>query len=345
MNYQDYEAEDFLMDESFKKWLLTPDPETSRFWEKWLSRHPEKVETVKEARQLFLLLSFKNRPFTPQDSQQVWQAIQAGSAQPKPVQPLHQSWFTQWRRVAAVVAGFLLIGVGYFTWSSFQRTTEYLTSYGETRLIYLPDSSQVTLNANSQLAFSTAWEPARPREVWLKGEAFFHVRKKPAVGQSGRPSGWVKFTVHTDDLDVNVLGTEFNVNERRGKTQVVLTSGKVRLDIKSIENSQPLTMKPGESVVVSAKESRVIKQTVNPKNYSSWTRNQLIFDNTPLSEVAILIEDNYGVPVVFRDPAQAKRRIRGTVPVDDLNILLAALANSFNLSVTREDEKIIIINK
>ncbi|MES2733713.1 MAG: FecR domain-containing protein [Bacteroidota bacterium] len=355
MSYLDYQAEDFLMDESFRKWLLNADPATSQWWENWLTQYPEKTAVVNQAKQLAQLIHFEHYSLSLYESQQLWQAILAnlgsegnreeGSRERASViefPPLRSLRLTYWQK-AAVFAGLTLVGMAYFITTL--STTRFQTAYGETRTILLPDSSVVTLQGNSQLKFSTKWNTTAKREVWLKGEAFFSVRKKsinqPTTAQL--PHNFSQFIVHTHNLDVNVLGTEFNVNDRRGKTQVVLTSGQIQLAIKSITTKKPLLMQPGEMVEVSDNQVQGIsKKQLAPQMQSSWKNNQFVFDNTPLSEVAAMIEDTYGLPVTFKDPSQANRRIRGVIPRGDIEILLAALTNTVNLRFTKDQEKIVI---
>ncbi len=113
--------------------------------------------------------------------------------------------------------------------------------------ILLPDSSWVILNAQSQLSYSATWKSNQYREVWLKGEGFFDIKKSP---QSGR-----ELIVHTDDLSIRVLGTRFNVNSRSDKTDVVLKERNIQLNqlnFPAITHSE-IVMKPGEMVSYSRK--------------------------------------------------------------------------------------------
>ena len=350
MLYEDYSAEDFLLDESFKKWLLDPDPVTVHFWETWLAQHPEKREAVEEAKEILALIQFKNHPLVADDSEQMWKTILANR---KPSHTSNALPFGKVRslvsdnlgymvRMAAVLLLFLLTGAGFYMLSIRQSTTQYLTQYGETREILLPDSSIVTLNANSKLEVLSNWDSQSFREVWLEGEAFFHVRKKPTADTKHRKTkDLIKFTVHTNNLDVNVLGTEFNVNERRGRTRVVLEHGQVQLNLKEVQLGAQVTMNPGEMVEVVPQESRVMKKEVDPKLYSSWTTHKLILNNTPLFEIASTLEDSFGYKVIFKDPRHAKRLVRGVLPLNDMNILLEALANSLDLKVTKDKQNII----
>src|SRR6185437_3682694 len=113
-------------------------------------------------------------------------------------------------RVLAVAAS--LTAVAFGIWWIGARTghlqySEIRTGYGEIKSVLLPDSSVVTLNANSKLRIPEQWTEASGRQVWLEGEAYFAVQKKAATAE--------KFVVHTTEVDVEVLGTKFNVNARR----------------------------------------------------------------------------------------------------------------------------------
>ena len=108
-----------------------------------------------------------------------------------------------------------------------RRRIHYTTAYGETKQLTLPDGTRVILNANSNLSYANDWasgEVSRTRSVRLAGEAFFKVTKRQTP--TGSP---VKFVVNSRDLQIAVLGTEFNVNQRGQAVSVMLNEGKVQI--------------------------------------------------------------------------------------------------------------------
>lgn len=233
-----------------------------------------------------------------------------------------------WYSVAAAVA-LLLVG-GYAYWSLlYTYTVVYSTGYGEVRTITLSDSSTVTLNANSTLSY----HDKKAREVFLEGEAYFSVQHKP---------DHTPFVVHAGQVDVQVLGTEFNVSQRRKETRVVLSSGKVKLDIHTAAKQQEMMMVPGELATYTEDQSRVTKQMVNTRNYIAWRHNQLIFDHTPLREIARLLEDSYGLQVVAEDPAILSLQFSGEVAADEVDLLLKLMEKSFNLSITKTKTQVLM---
>jgi len=234
------------------------------------------------------------------------------------------------RLAAAALAGFLMLAGGflYLNWAN--NKTVYITGDDQTQYILLPDSSEVTLNANSKLAYVEDEFTANVREIWLEGEGYFHVRRKE------KP---VPFIVHTDNLQVEVLGTEFNVNTRKEKTQVVLNTGKVKL-VNSLRHNE-LIMAPGELVEVSETVPVFTKRTVDPDVYTAWRKHKLVFDGTRLTEVLQILEDQYGFEV--RAEGQAIRDemvFTGSVSAHDIDLLLTLLSESFHLQITREGNTI-----
>lgn len=234
-----------------------------------------------------------------------------------------------WPRVAAAVALLLMGSIAYWVVSR-SNTVQYTTGFGVTQEITLPDQSTVVLNANSTLRYSKEWKQG-PREVWLEGEAYFSVVKGISTPR--------QFMVHTEGLAVEVLGTTFNVNQRSEKTEVVLTSGRVKLSLDNPEQEKVL-MQPGELVAYSSQTQQYVKQSIDTKIYTSWKDNLLIFKNQPLREIARTLEDRYGYVIRFDDPKIGEEYFTTTLPADQVDILFTMLASSYDI---RQDQLIITL--
>ncbi len=243
----------------------------------------------------------------------------------------------RWLAIAATVSLSLLASWVYFNFPGWGHSYQvYTTTYGETRSLQLPDGSQVVLNANSKLTLSSDWptalieEEAFVREVWLEGEGFFDVKKL------SKPIG---FVVHTDDLEVEVLGTRFNVNSREQITRVVLDEGKVKL---STQHQPELIMKPGELVELTKVKPQFQKKKVNPDTYLAWRHDELVFEATPLTEIIDMLKDNYGYEVIIHHEAVTEDMLfTGKAPADDTSLLLEMLSESFDLSILQDNKKIV----
>ncbi|HTE31784.1 MAG TPA: FecR domain-containing protein [Chryseolinea sp.] len=330
MDYSKHQVEDFVTDAFFIKWVKSPTDEHNAFWNAWLSKHNESRKIVEEARQIILLLDIKEH--VPPDGKflEIWERIgredqsavdrDAGNELTLVVRPPIK-WF--YKLAASLL---LLICVGGFYWSYSHRTVVVVTAYGESRTLILPDSTKVMLNSNSSIRYNTGDFTDSKREIWLNGEAFFAVVRK---------TNEQHFLVHTGQLHVEVLGTKFNVNSRRGKTRVVLQEGKVKLDLES-KNKPPLYMRPGDMVEFSEKDKTPVKKTVDTNNYLAWRNNRLIFSSTSLLEIAQLLEDNYGYKVVFEEEEIANRKFTGSSPSDNLQELFQKLSIVFDLTIQQD---------
>jgi transmembrane sensor len=243
-----------------------------------------------------------------------------------------------WRRwaAAAAVAGSVLGGGSWWLYNQRPAPTQQVaTAYGQTRTVQLPDGSSVMLNGHSTLRYPAAWAAGKPREVWLDGEAYFSVQHQ-ADNQ--------RFLVHTAaGFNVEVLGTKFTVSRRRTQGRVVLLSGKVRVSFD--DRQQPdVLLKPGELV-----ETREIKpaqpvvtayRMVHTAPYSSWKDAQLVLDETTIAELATRLQDTYGLEVVVATPELNRRKVTGTVPVRDLDVLLQSLEETFQLQAARQGNRL-----
>ena len=247
-----------------------------------------------------------------------------------------------WRRwaAAAALAG-TVAGAGWLWQTQHQApvlaTASYATGYGQTRVVQLPDGSEVTLNAHSAVRYAASTDAQKPREVWLDGEAFFSV-KHTADNQ--------RFLVHTTaGLQVEVLGTKFVVARRRDQTRVVLLSGKVRVEFD--DHQQPdVLLRPGELVETHDDQPTLVThKRVHTAPYAAWKDAQLVLDETTIAELATRLHDTYGLEVEVATPELNVRRMTGTVPVGELPILLLALEETFHLQATHQGNRLILAEK
>lgn len=355
MPNQDYTVKSLLLNEYFQQWVKSSNSENEAYWQSFIRLHPDAKENIAEARQLIEQLDFSEETRSPATKASVKNNIdEAISQQTKPRKiPLHSEVYPADRNrkriyskagisIAASLSGLILLVSIYFV-SFSNGASEYTTAYGETKTIVLPDQSTVTLNANSSLRLAQDdWSNTLERKVWLDGEAFFEVKEQKTPAKKA-----VKFVVHSGNISVEVLGTKFNVNNRHQATQVVLSSGEVKLSIQrdTKVSDQAILMKPGELVAVNTDQREVKRKTVDPVKYTSWIENKLVFDNTPFAKIEQLIEDNYGLRVSIITPALLDKEFTGAAPADDLDVLLEKLALVYNLNITRNDNELIIQEK
>lgn len=338
--YKNFTATDFATDPVFIQWVLNPDAEHTEFWEEWLSANPEKYETLQTARQLVRSLSQDEDEVQEWELDEIWQhltiARKKHQIKESTGSKIIPSGFLKSRQMLAVAAIglLLLISLPVFFYLNYPSPIEYATDYGEKRTLKLPDGSGVILNAHSKITLPARWTSGTPRKVKLEGEAYFSVIHK-ADDQ--------EFIVLTSDgMQVEVLGTEFNVSDRDTVNQVVLVSGKVRLHIGNNAAYKQVDMQPGERVEVSERTDKITIKAVQPEHYTAWKDNKFIFDNTPLQQIATMLEQNYGYPVVFQDTALADLKLTSSFEAKSLDHILVNLSETFGIRIAKGQDKILI---
>lgn len=362
MNYKDFELIDFVLDESFQRWVLETNPQSDKFWQRWMEENPDKKEMINRAAAVLKSVDYKKSSLSETDKVNLMNDIKAkikadelttelemhvdevpdDDVDETVIYSLPLKKARGLYRIPVAAAILLLLAVaGYWMFSGSERVV-YETAYGETEHIKLPDGSRLVLNANSTISYLSNWDSRDEREVILDGEAFFSIEHTP---------DHQRFIVHSNNVEVEVLGTEFNVNNRRGKSQVVLQSGKVKLNLKPVWEQREsdlenvLVMQPGDLVEVSDKDTKITKKIVNPEYYSSWTNDILTFDKMPLSEVFELIQDNYGYNVIVLEEGIEQRLFTAEISSRDLDFIIVFLSKSFNLEITKHNNELLVRKK
>lgn len=329
--YLTYEADDFAMDDSFRRWVLENDAEQAKRWERWLTANPHKETEVEKARQALYAIAQERDVSTEQDFAEVWNKINS-SLNEQRVKRLTSSIAVKWYYMAASVALAIAIGFGYWTIRQPEPSTFYSTDYGQTEEFTLPDGSKVLLNANSTLNFIGDWSNNdKNREVWLDGEGFFEV-----VHQNNQ-----KFIVYTPEAAVEVLGTSFNVSNRREKTEVILETGKVAF----YAGEEDILLEPGERVQYDPSTRELEKERVNTELKTSWRYNQYVFESTSLREIAQTLEDQYGFTVAFHGERIEALLFSGTIPTDQIDLLLQALQETHDITITQQYDTLVFQEK
>ena len=255
-----------------------------------------------------------------------------------PLKRTRKRWPAPWYQVAAVLTGLLITVSAYLIYQQWTNAaTRYTTEYGEIKNIVLPDGSTVVLNANSSLRYAPDWQAHTDRCVWLEGEAYFSVMHTPDNQ---------RFLVQTDDVTVEVLGTEFNVSQRREDIQVVLSSGQVKLSIPHQRDTTKVLMQPGDLVSYSSGNQKITQQTVSPERHTAWKDQKLWLDNTSLAEIALFLEDYYGLQVTVSDSLKDLRLSATTeFTTKDEAVILNAIAEIYGIEVQREGQHLTLRKK
>jgi transmembrane sensor len=222
--------------------------------------------------------------------------------------------------------GFYLVGMpnsGY--------TTYRIADKGQRLTFMLPDSSTVVLNSGSEVKYSSDF--GKQRDIWLEGEAFFKVAKN-----SDSP-----FIVHTNDFDVKVLGTEFNINSNAMDQTVSLAKGRVNIVLK--ESKDEINLVPNEELVWNAKTKAVTKRNFDAAKILAWKDNILFLDDVKMEEALPRINQFYGENFVIKDPEIANKHIKGAFKDLTIDEFITSLEFISDLSITKNSQNNIEITK
>lgn len=322
-------AGDILNDEDFLSWYFREENEQAKTWEQWMNENPQQQLLVNEAVALMNELKLEEMPVSTADVEQRLQDLHTRIMDPEiPVVKMKAVRKRWWIAAAAAV---IIIAAGLGFWKLYPGKPVLESAYGQLSNNQLPDGSTMILNANSTATLSEGWKEGMDREVWLEGEAFFKVTR---TAQKSR------FIVHTENLDVIVTGTQFNVMNRDGRTTVLLTEGSV---IIRTGDGRELAMSPGDYVEMENK--RIERKEGNEDNVLAWKDNKLAFDNTGLPEVARIINHHYGVKITLADDKVAGKSLTGIMPNNNLDDLLEAISIALNISINRSDSAIVFATR
>ncbi|MFV5692999.1 FecR family protein [Flavobacterium sp. LT1R49] len=204
------------------------------------------------------------------------------------------------KKKAVLSMAFLLVfclGFYFIGMTQSEYTNHRIALKGQRLTFILPDSSTVILNSGSEVKYSSDF--GKQRDIWLEGEAFFKVTKN-----INSP-----FIVHTNDFNVKVLGTEFNVSSTILNQTVSLAKGKVHVLLK--ESKDEINLLPNEELVWNSKTKVVIKRNFDVNKVSAWKDNILILDDEKFKDALLKINQFYGVNFIIKDAAIANQHIKG----------------------------------
>ena len=196
---------------------------------------------------------------------------------------------------------------------------------GEYALV-LADGTRVWLNAETELSYPSYFS-GKDRRVKLKGEAYFEVTADTSM----------PFIVETKHLQINVLGTSFNISAYPDESHhATLAKGK----IKAIYEEKQVILSPGEQALLT--DSGMIVHAVDIATYTSWKERRLVFKNKPLQEVARELERWYNVRLTIRQDAQPIRLTAHLPKYENIEKILHIIENIARVKCETNDQEIII---
>lgn len=202
---------------------------------------------------------------------------------------------------------------------------------GKRANITFTDGTRLWLNSGSQAVYPVTFTKKK-REIFIKGEGYLEV-----AHDESRP-----FIVKTDLLDIQVLGTIFNVTAypEDETTNVILVKGKVIT--KSI-NSSAISLQPNQMISYNNQTLETNVKEVNVEDYISWKNGWLLCNSENLGSIAEKLERYYNHKILIKSESARLYRLSGKLDLkDDLNEVLQVISTTAPIKIKVENNIICI---
>lgn len=199
---------------------------------------------------------------------------------------------------------------------------------GQKSKIFLPDGTEVWLNAGSDLRYIERFTDSA-RIVYLNGEAFFSV-----VKDIDRP-----FTVISNNVNTTALGTSFNVNAFKENVEVALISGKVQVvGIDAGSSEGQVVLEPGEMALYNDTNQVFAVSKYDIEQVAGWKDGILYFKDTPFSEVLRKLELWYGVRITLKGNTTITEHYTGKFTNENLRNVLESMSFALDFEYKLKDK-------
>ena len=201
--------------------------------------------------------------------------------------------------------------------------------------IALSDGTKVYLNSGTSLKYPVEFLPSGKREVFITGEAYFDV-----AHDAEHP-----FIVNAEELNVEVMGTEFNVSAypEDDVTDVVLVEGSVGLytEGNNLENATKLT--PGFKGKLDKVKQSIDTEKVNTTIYTAWRNGELVFRNMSFNSILQKLQRYYNITIINNNETLGGEIFNASFNNESIDKVLSYFNDSYNIDYTVKDN-IVYIN-
>lgn len=278
------------------------EPDEKKEIAEWLDQSAENKKLYSDLQEIWLSSGIQNNA----DNYHLEAAIRKFRNQisKSKLQKRNQIDFNHILKYAAILILALALPFSYYIGTRSNPADNSITTiscaFGDKSSIILPDSSQVWLNSGSKLTFSSNFKSGR--KVLLEGEAFFSVSK-----DKNHP-----FRVKTTDVEIEVLGTKFNLKAYPEENSVSTTLVEGSVNISS--QYQRTRIKPDQKLVFDKRSKKmVVQELTDTSPDTEWKDGRFVFRNESLGELKPKLERWFDVDIVFGDEQVKDRRFTGVL--------------------------------
>ncbi|MCX6326570.1 MAG: FecR domain-containing protein [Bacteroidia bacterium] len=197
--------------------------------------------------------------------------------------------------------------------------------------ITFTDGTKLWLNSGSRAIYPVEFSDLK-REIYIQGEGYLEV-----THDESRP-----FTVKTDQMDIKVLGTSFNIiaNPEDATTKVILVKGKV---IAKPINSTEVILLPNQMISFDKEKQKTVVTEVNVDDYISWKDGLLLCNSEKLESLVRRLEKFYDQKIIFSDESAKFFCLSGKLELkDNFDEVLQVIATTAPVKIKTENNTIYI---
>lgn len=283
-----------------------------------------------------------------------WSAVSAHIQGGKKKNKIALVWYA-----SGIAASLLLAVAAYFYFVDVPAKVKNMSAYEDhpasshwqqvenaqrvAEIVFLPDSSKVTLQPKSRLKFLTSF-PASRREVYLEGEAFFEVQH-----DSTRP-----FFVYANEVTTKVLGTSFTIKARRDESKITVSvrTGRVAVSTDRKTAGKPpkndaVILTPNQQFVYDKHADKISQQIVDEPQIivPDEEFRRMRFEEAPVPEIFDAIEKVYGVEIVCDRERFSTCLLTTAISDGGIYNRLDIICKAIDASYSLNENKIVISGK
>lgn len=208
-----------------------------------------------------------------------------------------------------------------------QEFNQLIVPVGRRSSITFADGTRLWVNSGSKVVYPVKFAKEK-REIFVEGEIYLHVSR-----DEQKP-----FIVKTHQMDIKVLGTQFNVTayENEANMQVVLVSGKVEVNLDKCKN----VLAPNQMFSYDSKIHKGKITTVDTDDYVAWKDGYYQFHQQPLKEIVKKLSRYYGVRIYCKEPADKLSCSGKLDQKESLDEMMKALKEAAPIQIENKYESI-----
>lgn len=221
--------------------------------------------------------------------------------------------------------------VSYEETNPTDETNTLVVPRGKHFQIRLSDGTEVFMNAGSSLSYPVSFVGKDTRSVALKGEAFFKVSK-----DKSKP-----FKVKTGELEIEVLGTEFNVSAYLENTNVYTTlqEGSVKVNA----SNRTFLLRPQDQTIWNRESGTMVKRVVDVSRFMAWMNDEIVFTSASFNDILKELERQHDVEIINELPEIGNELFTARFNKESVEQIMNYFSESYGFEYRKEGNKIVIV--